>query len=650
MKRKKLLALVLAASMLVGTALTACTPANESDTSSTGTGSQTTSDNGEAAPTGTVVVGALEFNREFTPFFSHSATDVDIYDKVIETLITNDREGEPADMCATYVEPEVIEEDGVTKTVYTFTLKDDVVFSDGTKPTSDDLIFALKVYCDPKYDGTASIYTVPIEGVNEYRYDDPDYATKLAEIAEQAAAFDPSTGTTDELIAYAAAKLSAMYGVGEEGFLAGGEYYDDYTVPYLPNAYQGMLTDAYIDESLAAGGNRVPDISGVEKVDDKTIKITIEGVDPAAIWNLGGIPVVPASYYDADFKKGDLSKVKAKNDSPMGTGPFVYGGFENNVVTLEANTNYWNGVPKIGKLRYQVVDESAKIESVSLGDIDISDPSADLERLAAVEEAGLHYELYDFLGYGYIGINAERVPDKNVRKGLMSLMNRGPAIEAYYGELASVLERPMSRVSWAYPENVEPYYTYSKDEALKYFEAAGYTQQDGKLVKDGKQLSVQVYVGELATHPSGPILTQMRDDMESLGAELVIQDVSQDVLFDAMDNRTADMWVAAWQSTIDPDLYQVYHSQSADNPYRLNNAELDDLIIKARQTLNIEERKEYYAKALDIVMDEAVEMPVYQRSEMVIFNPEHINVDTITKDITPFYKWDMEINMLEMVK
>ena len=169
-------------------------------------------------------------------------------------------------------------------------------------------------------------------------------------------------------------------------------------------------------------------------------------------------------------------------------------------------------------------------------------------------------------------------------------------------------------------------------------------------MKDGKQLSVQVYVGELATHPSGPILTQMRDDMESLGAELVIQDVSQDVLFDAMDNRTADMWVAAWQSTIDPDLYQVYHSQSADNPYRLNNAELDDLIIKARQTLNIEERKEYYAKALDIVMDEAVEMPVYQRSEMVIFNPEHINVDTITKDITPFYKWDMEINMLEMVK
>ncbi len=631
-KITKKVSLLLAGCLLAGSMLTACGGSKDGK-----------------APSGTLVLGENEFNGLFNPFFTSSAYDKDVYDKVVETLINNDRQGEPIDGVCKYETPEVIKkDDGTSQTVYTFTINDNVKFSDGSEPTSDDIIFALKVFCDPTYDGKSSTSTLPIVGVKEYRYDDPNYASALAEIDNMVAAFDPANAPED-VVKAAAESLVEDYGIELSQAMPGGEFYESDTVGLLPEFYRKSLEKAYIDKNMAEGGNKVSEIAGVERVDDKTVKITLDGVDPTAIWELGGLPLVPAKYYGGEFEKGDLSKVKEKNGEPMGTGPFVFKSYENNVVTLEANTHYYKGTPKIGKIKFQVVDESTKLENVKLGNCDISDPSASKEMVEKVDAAGMHKELVENLGYGYIGISAERV-EKEVRKGLMCLMNREPAIEAYYGDLATVIERPMSIVSWAYPEDAKPYYTYSKDEALEHFKKAGYTQEGGKLVKDGKQLSVEIYVGDLATHPSGPIITQMKADLESLGGELVIQDVAPDVLFDKMNTYTADMWVAAWQATIDPDMYQLYNSQSNDNPYRIKNAELDKLMMEARTTLDIEERKPLYHKALDIIMDEAVEMPVYQRKNMYIFNPANIDVETLAKDQTPFYKWNVEIENLQMVK
>ena len=624
MKLKKTVGAVLASAMVMALALTGC---------------------GGSSSSNTLVVGSAQFNGVFSPFFASSQYDMDVCERVIEPLIRNNRKGEPVDGLCYYKEPEIIEEDGMTKTIYTFELKDDVKFSDGTPVTSDDIIFSLKILCDPSYDGKIVTYTLPIEGVNEYRYDDVNYKSALAEIDQKVNAFDPSN-PSEEVVKEAARILALNYDMNESDFMPGSEYYEDETVPVLPDAYRKLLEKEYVKSNLDKGENAVPEISGVERVDDKTVKITLDAVDPTAIWELGGIYLVSRNYFGGDFPKGDLSAIKAKNGAPFGTGPFVFKSYANNVVTLEANDNYYKGRPKYDKLKFQVVDESAKLENVKQGVCDITDPSASLEMVAKAKEEGLHIELVDNNGYGYIGINADRVP-KEVRKGLMCLMNREPAIKAYYGdELASVIERSVSRVSWAYPENAEPYYNYSKDEALSHFLNAGFVQENGKLMKNGKQLRVEIYVGQLDTHPAGPIITQMKADLASLGGELVIQDVAPDVLFDKMTTHTADMWVAAWSATLDPDMYQLFHSESNDNPYRLKNKELDKLMMDARKTLNIDERKPLYEKALDIIMEEAVEMPVYQRKNMVIFNPKNVDVESIAKDQTPVYSWYMEIENL----
>lgn len=524
----------------------------------------------------TVVVASLEMNGVFSPFFATTGYDMDIVEMVHAALIKSDRKAQPEASLADFAIEEVKGADGtVTQTVYTFTLKDGVKFSDGTPVTSDDIIFTYNVLADPAYDGPSTFVTLPVVGLEEYN--------------------------------------------------------------------KGDATE----------------ISGVEKVDDKTVKVTINGVDPAAIWKLGGIQVAPKAYYGVDdagkeYVKGDVSVVKSRNAKPMGAGTYKFESFENNVVTLKANENYFKGVPSTPTIKFQVTAETNKLEGLKLGEFDISDPSASLEMVADVEAAGLEYELIENLGYGYIGINANRVPDVNVRKGLMHLMNRRPAVETYYGELATVIERPMSQVSWAYPEGATEYYSFDPAKALEYFTAAGYTQVDknGKpsLEKDGVQLRIEVGIPGQGTmdHPSAPILTQMKTEMEKLGAVLEISDTDGTVFFDRLNSKGWDMFVAAWGASVDPDMYQVYHSEGPSNHYQIKNADLDKLIVDARLTTDIEARKDYYSQALDIIMEEAVEMPVYQRKNMFVFNQEVIDMESLPADMTPYYTYFAEVETLRL--
>lgn len=621
----------------------------------------------------TLVLGSTDFNGVFSPFFGNSAYDNEVMERVHEPLVNNDRLGEPVSDLAVYEEPiEVKDEDGNIRTVYTFKLQEGLKFSDGEPLTADDVIFTYKVFCDPTYDGPSTVYTTPILGINEYRYDDPEYEEVIEDIkvrAQQVTEEEVQEQMVAEYEAYGQEVIDDYTGFDNPDGLSGKELekasmdkfieletdtcYGDYEQSAKDQKFKDLEVQ-YITDNLASGANKIPDIEGIKKIDDLTVEVTIEGVDPKAIWNLGGIQVAPEHYYGEGFKKGELSNVKAKNDKPVGAGPYIFEKFEDNVVTLRANKHYFKGEPKIKNLKYQVVSGTNKLETVTLGEVDISDPTASPEMVKNVQDAGIHYELIENLGYGYIGINSERIKDKNVRKGLMHLMNREPAINTYYGELASVIERPMSKVSWAYPKDAEVYYEFNPDKALEYFTEAGYEQVDknGKksLVKGGKQLRVEVGIGGdgIMDHPSAPILTQMKDELEKLGGILEISDVDVNILFDGLDAKTWDMWVAAWDATIDPDMYQVYHSNGPTNHYCIKHDELDKLIIDARLTNDIELRKEYYSKALNIIMDEAVEMPVYQRKNMYIFNQEVVDIETLPKDMTPFYKYFSEIETLSL--
>ena len=119
----------------------------------------------------------------FPHVFAQSAEDNDIVEMTQLPLLTTDRVGA---IVENGIEGETISYNGVDYTYYgpadlkitenedgtvyyDFTLRDDLVFSDGTPIDIDDVIFSLYVYADPTYDGSATLYSQPILGMDAYR-------------------------------------------------------------------------------------------------------------------------------------------------------------------------------------------------------------------------------------------------------------------------------------------------------------------------------------------------------------------------------------------------------------------------------------------------------------------------------------------------
>ena len=418
------------------------------------------------------------------------------------------------------------------------------------------------------------------------------------------------------------------------------------------------------------------------------------------------------SLYDYDndkfgFTKGDLSTVKAKTTTPLGAGAYKFVSFENGVVTFVRNDIFYKGTPKITNILFRETNDGDKVSGVKLGNFDVTDPSLSDAAVSAIKEANsnstltgnvITTNLVDNLGYGYIGINAANVKvgddsssdaSKALRSAFATVLaiHRDTAINSYYGDRAAVIQYPISNTSWAAPRpSDEGYrlaysidvdgkdiYTTSMteqqkfdaalDAAIGFFKAAGYTwnESTGKFTAaptGAKMIYTVIIPGDgLQDHPSYQVLSTAKEDLAKIGITLDINDpADSNELWTALEAGTAEMWAAAWQATSDPDMYQIYHSNNIigkvgstnSNHYSITDSELDQLIMDARTSADQSFRKATYKSCLDIIMEWAVEVPVYQRKNAIIFNSSSINFDTLTPDITTFWGWMNDIENLEM--
>ena len=314
----------------------------------------------------------------------------------------------------------------------------------------------------------------------------------------------------------------------------------------------------------------------------------------------------------------------------------------------------------------------------------------------------------DNLGYGYIGQNAMNVnvggepasdASKALRKAFGTIFSvyRDVAIDSYYGDRAAVINYPISNTSWAAPRpaddgyevafsvdvdgnplftsgmSAEDKYAAALQGALGFFEKAGYTVEDGKLTAapEGASLEYTFWIPGDGTgdHPAFMIVNEAKNALETIGMNLIIKDLTNSSeLWDNLDAIQVEMWAAAWGATVDPDMNQIYFADVANGPstesgknpmggpaqggsnyeYCIADPELDELIVAARASTDQAYRKAMYKACLDIVIDWAVETPIYQRQNAIIFSTERVNMNTVTPDITTFYGWMNEVENIEL--
>ena len=714
----------------------------------------------------TLVVGYSLFSQKFTPFFADTAYDQDVAGMTQLALLGTDREGNVimngiegetrayngTDYFYNGIADLVITENDDGTVDYDFTMRDDIVFSDGTPMTADDVIFTLYVLSDPTYTGSSTFYAQPIVGMEEYRSGMDTLFNLLVAAGRDNADFtywDEATQTAfwadldqagekfaQEIVDYCAAygATNVAEGAALWGFdgLAEDATAADFWAAIV-EAYGGDIATASETETAGSSiydlmensdayaigvavGSGAANIAGIQKTGDYSIRITLSKIDATAIYQLAQT-VTPLHYYgdpalyDYDnnmfgFVKGDLSGVHAKDTEPLGAGPYVFKGYANGVVSFEANENYYKGCPKIKYIKFQETADSDKMTGLITGLFDITDPSFTNDVVDAIKGANSNGELVgdvvttnsvDNLGYGFIGINADTVnvggdpsseASKDLRKALATLfaVYREPVINAYYGDRASVINYPISNTSWAAPKPADEGYklAYSTDVdgnvvitadmtqeekeaaaldmAIGYLKAAGYTfdEATGKFTAapEGASLSYEIIIPADGSgdHPAYGILTSTKNALEGIGITLNINDpADSNELWNAVDAGTQNMWAAAWGATVDPDMYQVYHSSNIpglggtdSNGYHIADSELDTLIMEARSTTDQAFRKATYKQCLEIIMDWGVEIPTYQRQNCVVFSTARVNMDTVTPDITTFWGWMNDIELLEM--
>ena len=765
---KKLLALLLALAMVF--ALAACggqtaAPAGNDEPAPAGTD--------EPAPAevnDTLVVGYDPFNSKFSPFFSETAYDQDVYAMTQIGLVTLDRtagvimnaiEGETVPYNGTdytYYGPAdiVVTQNDDGSVFYDFKLREDITFSDGEPLTIDDVIFSMYVLCDPTYDGSSSLFSLPILGIDEYRSGMDSLANLIIAAGRGEGYVENEYFTEEEYNTFWSGADEAVlalaqdicdcivndYGMAEEGdVITAAGLWGFAPAENTIESFAEALWEAYGDDVLtmigteqanlglddlfpAAAdftgkgiqtGESASKIEGIQKTGDYSLRVVLTAVDATAILQLG-VAIAPmhyygdASLYDYDndsfgFVKGDLSIVRSKTTQPLGAGAYKFVKFENGVVYFEANESYYLGAPKIPFVNFvETTTEDDKLNGVVTGTIDIANPSFSKDFAGEISTINSNGEitgdiittsLVDNLGYGYIAMSANVInvggepgsdASKNLRRALGTIfaVYRDVANDSYYGEAASTINYPISNTSWAAPRpsdddyqvafstDVEgnPIYTSSmsaeeryeaaRQAALGFFEAAGFTVEDGKVVAapEGASLTYDAMIpaGGDGDHPAFMLLNEAAASLEQLGITLVVKDLANSSeLWTSIQAETIGIWTAAWGASSDPDMYQVYFSGDETHKpggsaymYDIVDPELNQLILDARANLDQTYRKAVYKACLDIVIDWACEIPNYQRQNCIIFSTERVNIATVTPDITPFYGWMSEIQNLEL--
>lgn len=462
---------------------------------------------------------------------------------------------------------------------------------------------------------------------------------------------------------------------------------------------------------------------GSVKSGNEVLTIAIHGVDPKAIWNFS-FAVAPMYYYsgthnDVDYiqsfnyvdnfgvawnSQSFMEKVVKNPDKigvPVGAGPYMAskasGGTDGvtagtfrdkGVIYYERNPHYLLGPATIKKLRLVVTSSTGMISSLASKNVDFAEPNAKPEAEDEVKKYdGLESQTIKTQGYGYIGINAGKIPDLEVRRAIMYCIDTQLCVD-YYKSQAEQIHRSMSSESEFYPKGatayypyiggpvpenlnvVDPYYknfvtkkgkkagqTLSEDQQREFIETlledAGFSKNSNDIYYKGSHTCEYTFTiaGESNDHPAWIALYNAGKKLDGYGFKVTVKTDAN--ALKKLTSGALTVWAAAWSSTIDPDMYQVYHKDSTATsvlnwgyPQIIRNDggkydreveildELSRQIENGRNYTAKDDRKPIYSYALDLLMQLAVELPTYQRDDMYAYNYKRIDTSTFFQNAT----------------
>jgi len=378
----------------------------------------------------------------------------------------------------------------------------------------------------------------------------------------------------------------------------------------------------------------VQHIEAIETPDPKTVvfKLSRASLQNQLLSNLVAIPIIP---------EGSIGQQK---ENPVGSGAFKFVGFDQsqNIVELAANPDYWEGAPKIQKLRVKtVIDANSLQAELQSGGVDIAPLPSNLspDTLKSLgTNPNLKVEQFPGSNIQYLQFNTQAAPTDNVklRQAIAYGIDREKIInELLFGQ-ATIAYSILPVDSWAY--NAGTKYSFDAAKAKQLLQESGYK---------GEPIVFKFSASNVAFNQYSQVI---QNALRDVGINVQIETLDPNVLRQQIAlgqfQMNTGVWVGGNQDPIFlNDLFTTKKIPSAKvaccNRSRYSNPEVDKIIEQAFNSTNREQAKELYFKAQEIISNDVPMYPLWYPANMVVANKRIGNIKispsgdwSFIKDIT----------------
>ena len=362
------------------------------------------------------------------------------------------------------------------------------------------------------------------------------------------------------------------------------------------------------------------DVSGVEVIDERTIRFTLDAPKPFFLAKL----TYPTAFV-VDQQQIE-SNPRNWTRKPNGTGPYKLQEWRlGERIVLESNERYYLGEPPLAEVLYTLSGGSAltrfendelDVANVGLNDIDRArDPSSDLGGL---------YSFWPEFSISYLAFNTKEPPfdDVNVRRALGLAIDRTKVAEVTFNNIVSPATGILAPGLPGYTEG-DKTLPFDPEAARDALAASSYEVENGQLV--GPNGPVPIVITEVGGGAEARIDTQAFLELwrTELGIEAEIRQTDFATFLSEQDSGELQMFNAGWiMDYPDPEdiLDLKFHSASELNDLGYENAEVDALLEQARTELDAEVRLQLYRDAEELIIEDAAWLPLYFSVSHIVVN------------------------------
>ena len=348
-------------------------------------------------------------------------------------------------------------------------------------------------------------------------------------------------------------------------------------------------------------------------------------------------------------------------DAPVGSGPFVVESYarQQGIKFVRRADYHWAppvlrhvGPAYLERIELEFVPEAlVRYTSLASGQYDFTTdaPAQNAASIRADPSLVLVSRVRKGIPNRGVTFNVTKEPftDVKVRKAFALAVDReGIAQITGFGEYKDKLKTDyLASTTRYYDPAFQDVLKYNVPEANRLLDEAGWTGRDGDgyRTKDGRRLSAEILVTETAT-PSA-VTVAIQSDVKKIGFELKIVQLPAAQLTERRNNNTYQAMAGGVWHTNTPDaLYILHHSKAITTPKligqntaRLQDAQLDDLLTRARQSTDPVVLQELYSKAQRRLTELVPAVPLYENVPIIAYRNYVKGVVFDTSHNTPVF-------------